>query len=85
MTHGDAELRVAAVLGAGNVSSIGAMDVLHMLVFAERQACVLKLHPVNSYLGEIHSAAFAGLIEEGGCEWSLEEPRSAPRSSTTRT
>ena len=62
-THGDAEPRVAAVLGAGNVSSIGAMDVLHK-VFAERQACVLKLHPVNSYLGEIYSAAFAGLIEE---------------------
>jgi len=63
-TGGDTEPRVAAVLGAGNVSSIGAMDVLHK-VFAERQACVLKLHPVNAYLEEPYRVAFAALIEEG--------------------
>ncbi|MCH2107461.1 MAG: aldehyde dehydrogenase family protein, partial [Planctomycetes bacterium] len=63
-TRGDTEPRVAAVLGAGNVSSIGAMDVLHK-VFAERQACVLKLHPVNAYLEEPYRVAFAALIEEG--------------------
>jgi len=56
--------QVSAVLGAGNVSSIGAMDVLHK-VFAERQACVLKLHPVNAYLEEPYAAAFAALIEAG--------------------
>jgi len=66
-TQGDTEPRVAAVLGAGNVSSIGAMDVLHK-VFAERQACVLKLHPVNAYLEEPYRVAFAALIEEGWLE-----------------
>ena len=63
-TGGDTVPKVAAVLGAGNVSSIGAMDVLHK-VFAERQACVLKLHPVNAYLEEPYRVAFAALIEEG--------------------
>ena len=63
-TKGDTAPRVAAILGAGNVSSIGAMDVLHK-IFAERQTCVLKLHPVNAYLGDAYAEAFASLIERG--------------------
>ncbi|HIG11368.1 MAG: aldehyde dehydrogenase family protein [bacterium] len=54
--------RVAAILGAGNVSSIGAMDVIHK-IFAERQTCVLKLHPVNAYLAPAYARAFAALID----------------------
>ena len=42
--------KVALVLGAGNVASIGPMDVLHRL-FVENQVCVLKMNPVNAYLG----------------------------------
>ncbi|MDE0891717.1 MAG: NAD-dependent aldehyde dehydrogenase, partial [Planctomycetota bacterium] len=63
-TGGDTKPQVAAILGAGNVSSIGAMDVLHK-IFGERQACVLKLHPVNAYLESAYAEAFAGLIEAG--------------------
>jgi hypothetical protein len=63
-TGGDTKPQVAAILGAGNVSSIGAMDVLHK-IFGERQACVLKLHPVNAYLEDAYAVAFASLIEAG--------------------
>ena len=63
-TGGDTKPQVAAILGAGNVSSIGAMDVLHK-IFGERQACVLKLHPVNAYLEDAYTVAFASLIEAG--------------------
>ena len=50
------------VLGAGNVSSIGLQDVLNK-VFCENYKCVLKLNPVNDYLGEIYEQAFRVLIE----------------------
>jgi aldehyde dehydrogenase (NAD(P)+) len=45
------EGRVALVLGAGNVSSIPALDVLHKL-FIEGQVVVLKMNPVNAWLPE---------------------------------
>ncbi len=50
------------VLGAGNVSSIGLQDVLNK-VFCENYKCVLKLNPVNDYLGEIYEQAFRVLID----------------------
>jgi hypothetical protein len=53
---------VALVLGAGNVSSIGPMDVLYKL-FVEHQVVVLKAHPVNAYLGPLLEEGFAALIE----------------------
>ncbi len=56
--------RVALVLGAGNVSSIGPMDALYKL-FVEHQVVVLKMNPVNAYLGPVFEAAFATLIEGG--------------------
>ena len=59
-----APVRVAAVLGAGNVASIGPMDVLYKL-FVENQVCVLKLHPVNDYLGPSFERGLAPLIEHG--------------------
>jgi hypothetical protein len=58
------EGRVALVLGAGNVASIGPMDVLYKL-FVENQVCVLKMNPVNDYLGPLVERAFAALIQEG--------------------
>ena len=53
---------VAAVLGAGNVSSIGPMDVLYKL-FVEHQVVVLKAHPVNAYLGPLLEEGFRALVE----------------------
>jgi acyl-CoA reductase-like NAD-dependent aldehyde dehydrogenase len=56
--------KVVLVLGAGNVSSIGPMDLLYKL-FAENQVVVLKMHPVNDYLGPLIEQAFQPLIEDG--------------------
>ena len=56
--------KVALVLGAGNVASIGPMDALYKL-FVEDQVCVLKMNPVNEYLGPFIERAFASLIDAG--------------------
>ncbi len=56
--------KVALVLGAGNVSSIGPMDVLYKL-FVEDQVCVLKMNPVNEYVGPHIEKGFAALIDAG--------------------
>ncbi len=56
--------KVALVLGAGNVSSIGPLDVVYKL-FVEGQVCLLKLNPVNDYLGMFIEESFASLIQEG--------------------
>lgn len=55
---------VTLVLGAGNVSSIGPLDALTMLVVESRVALV-KLNPVNDYLEPVFASAFAPLIEAG--------------------
>jgi aldehyde dehydrogenase (NAD(P)+) len=52
------------VLGAGNVSSIPAMDVLYKC-FVEGRVCVLKMNPVNAYVGPHIEKAFAPLIRRG--------------------
>ncbi len=56
--------RVALVLGAGNTSSIGPMDALYKL-FVQGEVVLLKMNPVNEYLGPIIDAAFAPLRERG--------------------
>jgi acyl-CoA reductase-like NAD-dependent aldehyde dehydrogenase len=56
--------RVALVLGAGNVSSIGPMDALYKL-FVEDQVVVFKTHPVNVYLGPLLEDAFQPLTDGG--------------------
>ena len=56
--------KVALVLGAGNVSSIGPMDALYKLV-VEGQVVVLKTNPVNEYLGPFFEEAFAPLVNAG--------------------
>ncbi|MEX0835031.1 MAG: hypothetical protein WD010_02995, partial [Nitriliruptor sp.] len=61
---GKPEPGVALVLGAGNVSSIGPMDVLTKL-FAEDRVCVLKMNPVNEHLGPHIAEAFEALVREG--------------------
>ncbi len=56
--------RVCLVLGAGNASSIGPLDVIHKL-FVENQVCILKLHPVMAHLAELQEACLAPLVREG--------------------
>ncbi len=58
------EGRVALVLGAGNVSSIPALDTLNKL-FIEGQVVILKLNPVNEYVGPIFEDVFKPLIDQG--------------------
>jgi hypothetical protein len=55
---------VALVLGAGNVSSIPAVDALAKL-FQDNRVVLLKFNSVNAYLAEIFRLAFAPLIEGG--------------------
>ncbi len=56
--------RICLVLGAGNVSSIGPMDIISKL-FVENSVVLCKLHPVNAYLGPILELALRPLIERG--------------------
>jgi acyl-CoA reductase-like NAD-dependent aldehyde dehydrogenase len=63
--HGAAEGAVAAVLGGGNVASIPALDLLHQC-FVEGRACLLKMSPVNAYLGPLFEHVFAPIAELGG-------------------
>ena len=55
---------VALVLGAGNIASIPPLDVLYKL-YAEGQVVLLKMNPVNSYLGPIFEEVFAEFVEAG--------------------
>jgi acyl-CoA reductase-like NAD-dependent aldehyde dehydrogenase len=61
---GRATPRVVAVLGAGNVASIGPLDVVHQL-FVAGAVAALKLSPVNDYLGAHLERVFADLIADG--------------------
>ncbi len=56
--------RVALVLGAGNIASIPPLDVLYKLL-ADGAVCILKMNPVNDYLGPIFERALKPLIDEG--------------------
>jgi len=55
---------VCLVLGAGNVSSIGPLDVIHKL-FVENRVVVLKTHPVLAHLAAVYEAALAPLVRRG--------------------
>ncbi|HEY3233182.1 MAG TPA: hypothetical protein VGJ84_00605, partial [Polyangiaceae bacterium] len=60
----DPEGAVTLVLGAGNVASIPPTDALHKM-FVEGQVCLLKMNPINAYLGPHLERVFAPLIERG--------------------
>lgn len=55
---------VSLVLGAGNVSSIGPMDLLYKL-FVENKVVVLKMHPLNAHLGPLIARGLQALIDWG--------------------
>lgn len=61
---GERQGGVALVLGAGNVSSIPAMDTLYEL-FAEDRVVLLKMNPVNEHLGPHLAEALEPLVRAG--------------------
>ena len=54
--------KVSLVLGAGNQGSIGPLDMLYKL-FVENEVVLLKMNPVNEYLGPYIVRSFRCLIE----------------------
>lgn len=56
--------KVALVLGAGNVASIGPLDILYKL-FMEDQVVLYKTNPVNAYVGPLLQECFRALIDAG--------------------
>jgi aldehyde dehydrogenase (NAD(P)+) len=58
------QARLALVLGAGNITSIGVLDVLYKLV-AHGTACMLKLHPLLDYLQPILEDSLEPLMAAG--------------------
>jgi acyl-CoA reductase-like NAD-dependent aldehyde dehydrogenase len=56
--------KVALILGAGNVSAIVALDVLSKL-FGENQVVIVKMNPVNAYVGAYLAQAFEPLVRDG--------------------
>ncbi|MCG3200346.1 MAG: hypothetical protein NFCOHLIN_00198 [Gammaproteobacteria bacterium] len=55
---------VVLVLGAGNIAAIPSMDVITKM-FNEGRVCLLKMSPVNAYIGPFIEAAFAEPIRRG--------------------
>lgn len=58
------EGRVTIVLGAGNVASIPPTDVFYKL-FVCGQVCLLKINPVNEWVGPFLEQALSPLIDRG--------------------
>jgi hypothetical protein len=56
------EGKLALILGAGNVASIPIMDVLEKM-FIEGHVCVLKMNPVNEWVGPFLARGLAPLID----------------------
>jgi len=56
--------RLCVVLGGGNVNSIPPTDVIYKM-FVEGTVCVLKMNPVNAYLGPFVERAFQAAIDQG--------------------
>jgi acyl-CoA reductase-like NAD-dependent aldehyde dehydrogenase len=55
---------VAAILGAGNVSSIAPLDLVHKL-FVEGDVAIVKFSPINDYIGPYLEHVFAPLVGAG--------------------
>ncbi len=56
--------RLVVVLGAGNISAIPPMDVITKM-FNEGKVCILKMNPVNAYVGPFIEEAFAEAVNKG--------------------
>jgi acyl-CoA reductase-like NAD-dependent aldehyde dehydrogenase len=60
----DPEGRVSLILGAGNVSSIPPMDAFYKM-FVDGNVCLVKMNPVNEYLGPFYEEALKPLVDAG--------------------
>lgn len=60
----DPEGDVAVVLAAGNIASIAVLDVVNAM-FNEGKVAILKMNPVNDYLGAFFEEIFADLVSDG--------------------
>lgn len=58
------EGKVTLLLAAGNIASQVTYDLLHKL-FVEGRVVLLKMNPVNAYLGDLIAEAFRSVIEPG--------------------
>lgn len=58
----DHQGKVALVLGAGNIAAIGVMDAITKM-FNEGKVCLLKMNPVNAYMGPYIEEAFKDAID----------------------
>ncbi len=56
--------KLCVVLGAGNVNAIPPTDCAYKM-FVEGKVCILKMNPVNAYLGPLLERAFSPAIEKG--------------------
>ncbi len=54
--------RVVLILGAGNIAAIPSMDAITFL-FNEGRVCLIKMNPVNAYIGPYIEEAFAEAIQ----------------------
>jgi acyl-CoA reductase-like NAD-dependent aldehyde dehydrogenase len=63
-THRVSTGKVCLVLGAGNLPGIPVTDVLDKL-FVQNQVVLLKMNPVNDYIGPLLEEGFRCLIEAG--------------------
>ncbi len=59
--------KVCLILGAGNVASMPALDLLHKL-FTERAVCLLKFNPINDYIKDVFAKIFKPFIDLGFLE-----------------
>lgn len=64
LTPNNSAPETVCVLGAGNVSSIAATDTLSKIL-QENKSVLLKMNPVNEYLGPIFSKALKPLVDAG--------------------
>ena len=55
--------KLSLVLGAGNISSIPPLDVLHKLL-TEGEVVILKMNPINEYLGPVLEKVMEPLIKQ---------------------
>ena len=55
--------KLSLVLGAGNISAIPPLDILHKLL-AEGEVVILKMNPINEYLGPVLEKVFEPFVKE---------------------
>ena len=58
----DPKGKLSLVLGAGNINAIAPLDVLHKFI-AEGEVVILKMNPINAYLGPVLVKIFEPFIQ----------------------